>query len=161
VIDAVIKRELPQGPGWRRYNHDGYGQKEDGTAYNGTGVGRSWPILTGERGHYEIAAGGDPALFISAMENFANAGGMISEQLWDEDDPPECRMKRGQPTGACPQCARRCLLRSCGSRVPTLCHQARSEQTRGVDSAAPPSTILPRQDLAVDLVGRSRSRLVG
>jgi glucoamylase len=100
VIDGVLKRELPQGPGWRRYNHDGYGQKEDGTAYDGTGVGRSWPILTGERGHYEIAAGGDPAPFISAMENFANAGGMISEQLWDDDEPPECRMKRGQPTGA-------------------------------------------------------------
>jgi glucoamylase len=96
----VLKRELPQGPGWRRYNHDGYGQKEDGTAYDGTGVGRSWPILTGERGHYEIAAGGDPAPFISAMENFANAGGMISEQLWDDDEQPECRMKRGQPTGA-------------------------------------------------------------
>jgi glucoamylase len=100
VIDHVIKRELPQGPGWRRYNHDGYGQKQDGTAYDGTGVGRSWPILTGERGHYEIAAGGDPAPFISAMENFANTGGMISEQLWDEDDSPECRMRRGQPTGA-------------------------------------------------------------
>jgi glucoamylase len=100
VIDSVLKRELPQGPGWRRYNHDGYGQKEDGTAYDGTGVGRAWPIMTGERGHYEIAAGGDPSPFISAMENFANAGGMISEQLWDDDERPECKMKRGQPTGA-------------------------------------------------------------
>jgi glucoamylase len=100
VIDGVLKRELPQGPAWRRYNHDGYGQKEDGTAYDGTGVGRSWPILTGERGHYEIAAGGDPAPFIAAMENFANAGGMISEQLWDDDESPECKMKRGHPTGA-------------------------------------------------------------
>jgi glucoamylase len=100
VIDAVLKRDLPQGPGWRRYNHDGYGQKDDGTAYDGTGVGRCWPILTGERGHYEIAAGRDPAPFIAAMENFANAGGMISEQLWDADEPPECGMRRGQPTGA-------------------------------------------------------------
>src|SRR5215475_12085001 len=59
VIDQVIKHDLPQGPGWRRYNHDGYGQKDDGSAYDGTGVGRCWPILTGERGHYELAAGRD------------------------------------------------------------------------------------------------------
>jgi len=100
VIDRVIKRDLPQGPCWRRYNHDGYGEKEDGSAFDGTGIGRSWPILTGERGHYELAAGRDPAPFIKAMENFANDGGMISEQLWDEDDLPNGKMKRGFPTGA-------------------------------------------------------------
>jgi glucoamylase len=100
VIDRVLKRDLPQGPGWRRYNHDGYGEKDDGCAFDGTGVGRSWPILTGERGHYELAAGRDPMPFIVAMEKFANAGGMISEQLWDADDVPKARMKRGLPTGA-------------------------------------------------------------
>ncbi|HTO04602.1 MAG TPA: glycoside hydrolase family 15 protein, partial [Opitutus sp.] len=100
VIDQVLKYDLPQGPAWRRYNHDGYGQKDDGTAFDGTGVGRSWPILTGERGHYEIAAGRDPAPFIAAMETFANDGGMISEQLWDAGESPECRMRRGRPTGA-------------------------------------------------------------
>ncbi len=100
VIDRVLKCDLPQGPGWHRYNHDGYGQKDDGTAFDGTGVGRAWPLLTGERGHYELAAGRDPRPFITAMERFANAGGMLSEQLWDADDQPECAMKRGQPTGA-------------------------------------------------------------
>jgi len=100
VIDRVIKRELPQGPGWRRYNHDGYGQKEDGGAFDGTGVGRCWPILTGERGHYELAAGRDPLPFITVMERFANAGGMISEQLWDADDLPDSCLQRGAPTGA-------------------------------------------------------------
>lgn len=100
VIDRMLKRDLPQGPCWRRYNHDGYGQKDDGSAYDGTGVGRSWPILTGERGHYEIAAGRDPMPFISAIEKFANDGGMISEQLWDADDVPGGGMMRGQPTGA-------------------------------------------------------------
>lgn len=100
VMDRVLKRDLPQGPCWRRYNHDGYGQKADGSAFDGTGVGRSWPILTGERGHYELAAGGDPMPFIAAMENFANEGGMISEQLWDDDDLPDGKMKRGRPTGA-------------------------------------------------------------
>jgi len=47
VIDAVLKVETPFGPAWRRYNHDGYGQREDGSAYQGTGVGRAWPLLTG------------------------------------------------------------------------------------------------------------------
>ena len=35
VIDQVLKRDLPQGPGWRRYNHDGYGQKDDGEPSTG------------------------------------------------------------------------------------------------------------------------------
>lgn len=99
VMDRVIKRDLPQGPGWRRYNHDGYGQKDDGGAFDGTGVGRCWPILTGERGHYELAAGRDPLPFIKAMEDFANEGGMIGEQLWDADRPAD-GMKKGCPTGA-------------------------------------------------------------
>jgi glucoamylase len=100
VLDRVLKRDLPQGPCWRRYNYDGYGQKADGGAFDGTGVGRSWPILTGERGHYELAAGRDPLPYILAMEKFANTGHMISEQLWDDDDLPDGKMKRGHPTGA-------------------------------------------------------------
>jgi glucoamylase len=100
VIDHVLKRELPQGPCWRRYNHDGYGQKENGEAFDGTGVGRSWPILTGERGHFELAAGRDAAGFITAIEKFANAGGMLTEQLWDDDNAAGCGFKPGQPTGA-------------------------------------------------------------
>jgi glucoamylase len=100
VIDRVLKRDLPQGPCWRRYNHDGYGQQPDGGAFDGTGEGRSWPILTGERGHYELAAGQDPMPFIKAMEEFGNEGGMISEQLWDADDLPYEKTKKGKPTGA-------------------------------------------------------------
>ena len=105
VIDRVLKRDLPQGPCWRRYNHDGYGQKAEGSAFDGTGVGRSWPILTGERAHYELAAGRDPLPFIATMEQFANEGGMLAEQLWDADDLPDGTMKRGGPTGsAMPLC---------------------------------------------------------
>ena len=110
VIDRVLKHELPQGPGWRRYNHDGYGQKDDGSAFDGTGVGRCWPILTGERGHYELAAGRDSKPFIRSMEDFANEGGMLTEQLWDGPDLSHkgrthsgesgIHMKPGWPTGA-------------------------------------------------------------
>jgi glucoamylase len=105
VIDQVLKRDLPQGPCWRRYSHDGYGQKADGSAYDGTGEGRCWPILAGERAHYELAAGRDPLPFIESQENFANEGGMLPEQLWDADDLPDGKMKRGGPTGsAMPLC---------------------------------------------------------
>jgi glucoamylase len=100
VIDRVLKANLPQGAGWRRYNHDGYGQKDDGSAFDGTGVGRAWPILTGERGHYELACGHDAKPYIVAMEGFANDGGMMSEQLWDADDLPSRELWRGRPTGA-------------------------------------------------------------
>jgi glucoamylase len=57
VIDALLKLETPYGPAWYRYNEDGYGEHADGSAFDGTGIGRLWPLLTGERAHYELAAG--------------------------------------------------------------------------------------------------------
>ena len=56
-LDSTIKVDTPHGPMWYRYNHDGYGEKADGSPYDGTGVGRLWPLLSGERGEYELAAG--------------------------------------------------------------------------------------------------------
>ncbi len=47
VVDAVLKRGLPQGPGWLRYNWDGYGQRPDGGPFLGWGQGRVWPLLDG------------------------------------------------------------------------------------------------------------------
>jgi glucoamylase len=105
VIDAVIKHDLPQGPCWRRYNHDGYGQHVDGSAFDGTGVGGAWPLLTGERGHYELAAGRDALPFIKTLERLANDGGMLPEQVWFGDALAETRFKPGLPTGsAMPLC---------------------------------------------------------
>ncbi len=100
VIDAVLKRDLPQGPGYRRYNHDGYGQQKDGAPFEGFGQGGCWPLLTGERAHYELAAGGDVARLRSMMEGSCSTGGMLPEQLWDFEDLPERGMLRGQPSGA-------------------------------------------------------------
>jgi glucoamylase len=99
VIDHVLRVETPFGPCFRRYNHDGYGERDDGGPFEGWGVGRLWPLLTGERGHYELAAGRDPALYLRTMERFA-AGGLLSEQVWDTTDLPGARMFRGRPTGA-------------------------------------------------------------
>ena len=100
VVDAVLKVSTPPGPCWHRYNHDGYGQRENGAPYEGWGKGRAWPLLTGERGHYELAAGRDVRTFIEAMERFASATGLLPEQVWDEPDRPEFFMYLGRPTGS-------------------------------------------------------------
>ena len=100
VIDRVIKRDLPQGPGWRRYNHDGYGQKDDGSAFDGEGVGRCWPILTGSAAIMNWPPDAIPSLSSRRWNVSQTRAGMISEQLWDGDELPDGRMKRGNATGA-------------------------------------------------------------
>ncbi len=100
VVDAVLKRNLPQGPGWLRYNYDGYGEQPDGGDYEGWGQGRVWPLLTGERAHYELAAGRDIAPLIETYEKFATCGNLLPEQVWDEADLPERSLWLGQPAGS-------------------------------------------------------------
>jgi glucoamylase len=100
VVDAVLKVETPFGPCWHRYNQDGYGQREDGGALVGWGQGRAWPLLTGERGHYEVAAGHDAKPFIRAMERLASSTGLLPEQAWDGADQPRIHMYCGRPTGS-------------------------------------------------------------
>ncbi|MFY9853749.1 MAG: glycoside hydrolase family 15 protein [Terracidiphilus sp.] len=100
VVDAVLKRELPQGPGWLRYNWDGYGQRPDGGPFQGWGQGRVWPLLTGERAHYELAAGKDIAALINTYEHFATCGQMLPEQVWDEADLPNTSLRLGKPAGS-------------------------------------------------------------
>ena len=100
VVDAVLKAETPHGPCWRRYNHDGYGQKPDGGAFDGWGQGRPWPLLTGERAHYELAAGRKISSYIKALESFASKGGMLPEQIWDAPDIAERELFAGRPTGS-------------------------------------------------------------
>jgi len=100
VVDAVLKVNTPFGPCWRRYNHDGYGQRDDGSSYQGWGVGRAWPLLTGERGHYELAAGRDPEPYLRALEKFSAGIGLIPEQIWDAPDLPSQHFLFGRKTGA-------------------------------------------------------------
>jgi glucoamylase len=100
VVDRVLKINTPYGPCWRRYNHDGYGQRKDGGPYLGWGQGRAWPILTGERAHYELAAGKDVRPLISAIERFSSFGGMLPEQIWDHADLPSEGMYCGRSAGS-------------------------------------------------------------
>jgi glucoamylase len=100
VVDHTLKVDTPFGPCWHRHNNDGYGQQEDGMTHVTSGKGRAWPLLTGERGHYELAAGHDVRPFLTAMERFASDTGLLSEQIWDESDLPRAHMRFGHPTGA-------------------------------------------------------------
>jgi glucoamylase len=100
VVDAVLRTETPAGPVWKRYNHDGHGQREDGSAWEGWGTGRSWPLLTAERGMYALAAGRDVKPYLLAMEDLASSTGLLPEQVWDAPDLPEAHMFLGKPTGS-------------------------------------------------------------
>ncbi len=102
VIDATLKVDTPHGPAWRRYQGDGYGEHADGAPYDGTGVGRAWPLLTGERAHYELAAGrpGAAEQLIKALETFAGASGLLPEQIWDSVDIPERELFLGRASGS-------------------------------------------------------------
>jgi glucoamylase len=105
VIDALLKADLPQGPCWYRYNGDGYGEHEDGSPFDGTGIGRPWPLLAGERAHYELAAGRPQAAedLLKVMELSTEGGRLIPEQVWDAADIPALELFRGKPSGsACP-----------------------------------------------------------
>ena len=91
AIDALLRRELPNGPYWYRYNNDGYGEHADGSPFDGTGIGRLWPLLTGERAHYELAAGrlAEAKRLLNALEGSAGTGGLLPEQIWDSEEFPD------------------------------------------------------------------------
>ncbi len=101
VIDALLKVESPGGPCWHRYNNDGYGEDAQGNAYDGTGIGRAWPLLTGERAHYELALGNlaEAERLLKAMDAFSNEG-LLSEQIWDAVSIPEKNLFFGRHTGS-------------------------------------------------------------
>ncbi|HQW07644.1 MAG TPA: glucan 1,4-alpha-glucosidase [Steroidobacteraceae bacterium] len=102
VIDALLKVEMPGGPAWHRYNGDGYGEHADGAPFDGTGCGRAWPLLTGERAHFELAAGRPEIArqLAGTLMALANDGGMLPEQVWDAPDLPKRELFFGRPSGS-------------------------------------------------------------
>ncbi|MGH1565227.1 glycoside hydrolase family 15 protein [Mumia sp. DW29H23] len=93
VVDRELKVSTPNGPFWRRFSFDGYGETRDGGQWTITDpgtfttLGRGWPILTGERGEQEVAAGRDASAYLATVAAAANSGDMISEQVWDGRPP--------------------------------------------------------------------------
>ena len=102
IVDASLRVETPCGPVWRRYEGDLYGEHVDGCAFDGQGVGRAWPLLTGERAHYEIAAGHPEraAALARVLEAIAGDIGLLPEQVWDSDDLPARELFIGHPAGS-------------------------------------------------------------
>lgn len=100
VADGLLRSDTPNGPVWHRYNGDGYGEHADGRLFDGVGVGRGWPLLTGERGHYALSAGEDPLPYLNAMTRMASDGGLMPEQVWDGDALPARGLYPGRPSGS-------------------------------------------------------------
>lgn len=102
VIDALLRVLTNTGPAWYRYNGDGYGETASGQSFAGVGIGRPWPLLAGERAHYELAAGHpDVAVhLLGVMRAQASDGGMLPEQVWDAADVPERELVNGRPSGS-------------------------------------------------------------
>ncbi len=101
AIDAELRRELKGGSCWRRFTADAYGEDEAGNPFVKTGCGRSWPLLTGERAHYELAAGNvaEAERLFHAMQAFSHQG-LLPEQVWDEEDIPQKDLYCGRYTGS-------------------------------------------------------------
>jgi glucoamylase len=117
VVDDVIERQTPSGPGFYRYGYDptqstdGYGDcyvlpsgtnatgctpsgkpwpsDNPGTTTNNVGTGHLWPVLSGERGEYEVAAGSAGDLrfagqLLTSMRNMTSGQGLEPEQAWED-----------------------------------------------------------------------------
>jgi glucoamylase len=100
LADALLATLTPSGLVYHRYSGDGYGENADGSPYDGAGIGRGWPLLTGERGHYALSAGEDPRPYLDAMANMTGPGGLMPEQVWDSDPVPAYHLVPGKPSGS-------------------------------------------------------------
>ncbi|MCW2241627.1 glycoside hydrolase family 15 protein [Azospirillum canadense] len=100
IVDRLLRVETPRGVAYHRYNGDQYGEHADGRPFDGTGVGRAWPLLTGERGHLALLAGEDASPYLRAMASLANPNGLLPEQVWDAPPLPQRELWPGQPTGS-------------------------------------------------------------
>jgi glucoamylase len=102
VVDAMLRSETSTGPVWHRYNADGYGEHADGSPFDGTGIGRGWPLLTGERAHYELAGSrmDEAERLLHIMRRQTSPGGLLPEQIWDAPSIPERELFNGYPSGS-------------------------------------------------------------
>lgn len=100
IVDGELRVDTPGGPLYRRYQNDGYGEHDDGAPFDGSGVGRLWPLLTGERGMYAAAAGEDPWPYLRAMCASTSLGDLLPEQVWDGPALPDRHLVPGKPSGS-------------------------------------------------------------
>jgi len=95
VTDQCIRQDINGNPYFLRYGRidkqdgdgmDTYGENDEGRCWTGDhpGRGRYWPLLSGERGHYELmkAGVGEAKRYLKAILAAANRGYMLPEQIW-------------------------------------------------------------------------------
>ncbi len=100
AVDQSLKVATPSGDMFKRYTFDGYGETADGAPWTGVGIGRPWPLLSGERGEYVLGRGGNALPYLRTMARSANDGYMIPEQAWDQADPTAYNHVFGKGTGS-------------------------------------------------------------
>jgi glucoamylase len=130
VVDQVIERQTSNGPGFYRYgtnpteSADGYGDcfqpslstcQINGEPWPTTnnGTGHLWPVLSGERGEYDIAASQSSAAnaLLTAIGKMTSGQYLEPEQVWENADLPASAFgsdpttasigfKNGQPVGS-------------------------------------------------------------
>jgi glucoamylase len=100
IVDAVLRVDTPSGALYHRYNEDGYGEHADGRPFDGSGIGRAWPLLVGERGHLALQAGEESVSYLQTMWNCASQGGLLPEQVWDAAPIPSRELAPGRPSGS-------------------------------------------------------------
>ena len=91
VVDATIRSNTPSGPGWHRYNGDGYGDSgSDGQPWapSGEGTGHLWPPLSAERAEQTLVSGdaAGAASLLNGMRLLSSGVGLVPEQDWELGD---------------------------------------------------------------------------
>jgi glucoamylase len=100
VVDASIGKSTDSGPGWLRYNGDGYGDCHLAAASCTTegapwapsdkGTGHIWPVLSEERAQQDLSTGQAPATgaLLKAIMAGSSGVGLVPEQDWDATGVP-------------------------------------------------------------------------
>jgi glucoamylase len=89
--NSTVQVTMPNGDIYfHRYNHDNYGESNSdcsGFPANGANrYGRLWPVLSGERGEYELANGRSAGIYLQSMADATNEGYFAPEQIWDRSN---------------------------------------------------------------------------
>ena len=195
VVDATIERRTPSGPGFYRYGTqltppasvDGYGDcyepdstdcspsgkpwpsNNPGTTTGNVGSGHLWPVLAGERGEYENAAGhsGRADVLLDAMRRMTSGQGLEPEQAWEDPAVPaspfgtdptiaSIGFAPGQPAGSASpltwaqaQYARLALDLSAGRNLETPRIVSERYSLRGMPGALPLTITSPANNVSV------------
>ena len=129
LVDQYLGYSTPNGPFWHRASFDGYGETADGSEWQptptGSGIthGRGWPLLTGERGEYQLAAGSDAQNYLDTMARSADNASLAAPGT-GVGPPAPGGYRAGLPTG----------------RADLLCHPARLDAR-----AVHPARVVHRQ----------------